>query len=361
MLLLARYSPGQYLKIVQEDRPIEWATVWLFGVAGIIQLRKALSNRLPFDILVGLFFLFVAGEEFSWGQRLLGYSSPEYFLAHNYQQEVNLHNLPGTVLKPKWILLAALAGYGILLPCVALFGRLRALLSRVGATPPPFQLTPWFFAAIILLVWYPYSLTGEWVEALAGGLFVAAIVSRPRTLLILLALALIFGVGMTKVTDAVEHSHDSERSACARNELEGLLKDLTSDGTSTEKLRGRQSFHKRVWTAVSEGSINRQERREFETAQCSAATAEQIQERRSYFVDPWGTSYWLSVTRVEEGLQRVTIYSFGPNRRRDGSSGAVAGDDISVMGYARYESKIKLPRIDAPPSSGFLIPLDDAP
>ncbi len=36
---------------------------------------------------------FGAGEEISWGQRILGIESPEFFQTHNGQGETNLHNL----------------------------------------------------------------------------------------------------------------------------------------------------------------------------------------------------------------------------------------------------------------------------
>lgn len=45
---------------------------------------------------IGLLALLAAGEELSWGQHLLGFSSTEFFNEHNLQQETNLHNLvPG--------------------------------------------------------------------------------------------------------------------------------------------------------------------------------------------------------------------------------------------------------------------------
>lgn len=42
---------------------------------------------------MGLVFLFGAGEEISWGQRILGVESNEFFLENNAQKETNLHNL----------------------------------------------------------------------------------------------------------------------------------------------------------------------------------------------------------------------------------------------------------------------------
>ena len=44
-------------------------------------------------LFFGFLFLFGAMEEISWGQRVLGIESPEWFLKHNKQGEINLHNL----------------------------------------------------------------------------------------------------------------------------------------------------------------------------------------------------------------------------------------------------------------------------
>lgn len=43
--------------------------------------------------IVSLMCLLAAMEELSWGQRILGYESPPYFVEHNLQQEANFHNL----------------------------------------------------------------------------------------------------------------------------------------------------------------------------------------------------------------------------------------------------------------------------
>ena len=40
-----------------------------------------------------LLFFFGAGEEISWGQRIFGIESSEYFKENNAQQETNLHNM----------------------------------------------------------------------------------------------------------------------------------------------------------------------------------------------------------------------------------------------------------------------------
>ena len=96
MLWLASRAPDSYRTLLQEDRAVEWGTVWLFFAAGVLGLSRSLHTRLG-DGMVALFCLFVAGEEFSWGQRLLGYFPPEFFLRNNLQQELTVHNLPQSV------------------------------------------------------------------------------------------------------------------------------------------------------------------------------------------------------------------------------------------------------------------------
>ena len=41
----------------------------------------------------GIVLLFIAGEEISWGQRIFGYSTPDWIVERNLQREFNLHNL----------------------------------------------------------------------------------------------------------------------------------------------------------------------------------------------------------------------------------------------------------------------------
>ena len=64
--------------------------------------------------------LFGAGEEISWGQRLVGWESPEWFLDHNKQNETNLHNLLVFGVNINKMVFAKLLGIGMLLYLVAL-------------------------------------------------------------------------------------------------------------------------------------------------------------------------------------------------------------------------------------------------
>src|SRR5690554_1758698 len=87
-------------KFAQEDGPVEWGTtVMLFGIF-VLSLYRLITLGAKKKILwcIGTFifavlFLFAAGEEISWGQRIFAVESSEFFLKNNAQGETNLHNL----------------------------------------------------------------------------------------------------------------------------------------------------------------------------------------------------------------------------------------------------------------------------
>ncbi|MCM4165631.1 hypothetical protein DHC50_18680 [Arenibacter sp. A80] len=84
----------------QEDGPVEWGTaIMLFGIFllslyHLIKLWR--SKKIWWKLGTFLFvvlFLFASGEEISWGQRIFGVESSEFFIENNAQGETNLHNL----------------------------------------------------------------------------------------------------------------------------------------------------------------------------------------------------------------------------------------------------------------------------
>lgn len=327
MLWLGSSDPQRYRMLLQEDRIVEWGTVWLFLAAGVLGLRRSIRQRLLFDGLVALFCLFVAGEEFSWGQRLVGYSAPEFFLRNNVQQELNLHNLPQSV-RPGWFLMMALGGYGVLLPLLSLAARTRAFIDRVGAASPPLALVPWFASAIVLLWWYPFRLTGEWVELLSGALFVMS--TRPASIPFwtILLTTVGFGATMTSVAGALERERDASRIACARAEVESLADDMAAGEAGTSRLRASRRVHKRIWSSIGDGYVDGAHLRRFSAVTCGDSAGKTAEVRRLYGIDPWGSPYWLLVEPDGANDRRVTLYSFGPNRRRDVAEPGDDGDDI---------------------------------
>ena len=85
---------------LMEDGVIEYGTVFLLLAACLVTgnrwfhyWRRKSFRFSVISLLVVICFFFVAGEEVSWGQRIFGLETTEYFKEHNDQKELNLHNL----------------------------------------------------------------------------------------------------------------------------------------------------------------------------------------------------------------------------------------------------------------------------
>lgn len=117
-----------FMRYTVEDGIVEWLTVFglLLG-SGLcfIRFAKLLRKRkwifLLLTFLLGLMLFAVAGEEVSWGQRIFGIKSPEFFKEHNTQGETNFHNMIVDGLKVNKIiftygLIAALGIFLLIVP-----------------------------------------------------------------------------------------------------------------------------------------------------------------------------------------------------------------------------------------------------
>lgn len=319
MLLYARLDETRYAEIVQEDRFVEWWTALLFLAAAVAFGRVAWRGRRLFDAGVALFCFAAAGEEVSWGQRLLGFIPADAFLERNAQQEANLHNLVEPFGQPKWTLVAILVAYGLLLPLAARVPPLRRLAAAVRATVPPAGLALWFATTIAVLVWYPVRFTGEWVEALAGALFLAAAPMPWRTTLAALGATALLAVGAERLSARTDARPSAV--ACAVEETRALLDGVLADTTSS-LVQGDGSEHRRVWSLWRDGELSPAAGERLARAACAESRG--LARRRRYAVDPWGTAYWVRTETEPTGARRITVYSFGPNRRRDDAG----GDDV---------------------------------
>jgi len=92
--------PDKYIANIQEDSPLEYFQAIFYFSASIFTLiisRRFINNRfklhgiLYFLLFVGL--LFVSLEEISWGQRIFNLRTPSFFIMHNMQKEISIHNL----------------------------------------------------------------------------------------------------------------------------------------------------------------------------------------------------------------------------------------------------------------------------
>lgn len=94
------FLPALYHDIVQEDaflenlQPVFYALAAAFALAAAAVLQRSRQRSLAL-LHLGLSgaLIFVFFEEVSWGQRLLGIESFEFFKRHNRQGEITIHNL----------------------------------------------------------------------------------------------------------------------------------------------------------------------------------------------------------------------------------------------------------------------------
>ena len=329
MLYLARAQPDIYEALVQEDRLAEWWTAFLFASASVAFGVCAWRGRRLGDAGVALFCFVATGEEVSWGQRIVGFTPSTTFLEHNAQQEANLHNLVEAFGQPKWTLVAVLVAYGIVLPALARLPVLRRLTERAGLTIPDAGVALWFAAAVGVLVWYPVRLTGEWVEALSGALFLAAAPIQARTFVAAASLSLGAAVGAERIGALM--STDPERLACAQAEVAALVADIRAD-TLAPAVASTNRTHRRLYSLWRDGDLDSAAARRFGAVRCPAHR--DVVTRRRYGVDPWGTAYWVRTWTDDLG-HHLIVYSFGPNRRRDDITlRGPTGDDITASGSA---------------------------
>ena len=333
-----------YYMAVQEDELLEWATVWAFLVAAVVFVSAAVRQRratgkLPWFLAgVALFCVFVAGEEISWGQRVLGYRPPDYFLAENFQQELNVHNVVDTSLR-KLGLKGVIVGYGILLPLLARAAPLRRLLAGAAVIPPPLALLPAFLVALVAYERYDLKFTGEVVElmlgfgflfaALAGAAPGAAARAKPLARLAL-ATGLVLALGFVAAAfSRGQRGADPAVLQTAQTEAATLKRDFH---VMASQNRGRAvtkcGLHKRLYSFVEKYDKDYLRRGTF-----AALTGQGLPEQRAeFFLDPWNSPYWVR-DECDRGAGRriIFVYSFGPNRARDSTEWKIGGDDIGAV------------------------------
>lgn len=87
------FDENTIINLGREDGLFENLTAIFFFTAAIFFLRTYLKSRNIYFLLFFLIFLFGAGEEISWGQRIFHIHTPDYWGKMNKQHEINIHNL----------------------------------------------------------------------------------------------------------------------------------------------------------------------------------------------------------------------------------------------------------------------------
>ena len=143
-----------------EGSPVEILTALFYAAAGFILVGTSLAGikrgrrarTRNFIILLGLLFLFVAGEELSWGQFLIGFSIPEKMKYINQQGEWNLHNID--LFRSRYITVDNLADLfifivGVVLPLLNFFSaKSRKFFKKIHFPVVPLSCIPFFFLGL---------------------------------------------------------------------------------------------------------------------------------------------------------------------------------------------------------------------
>ncbi len=168
----------------QEDGFAEYGTafmllsIFLLLFSRLFKLWSVKSATWRFGMFImGLVFLFGAGEEISWGQRIFNIESSEYFIEHNAQKETNLHNMvvDGTKINKlifSQILTLVLVIYLIILPVIyRRFDGIKKLVDMFGVPISKWHHTIAFITATVLILAMPSTRKWELYELAFGVIF----------------------------------------------------------------------------------------------------------------------------------------------------------------------------------------------
>ena len=151
-------------KLNDEDGFIESFTAISFFLTAVIFLILFIRTRAVILIFFVLAFIFGAGEEISWGQRLFGFETPESIESVNAQREFNLHNLNvfnsvdeeghkqgiSRFFGFNTLFFLFCLAYGILLPLMMKIGFVRNIVERIKLPVPPLILGVFFLINYLL-------------------------------------------------------------------------------------------------------------------------------------------------------------------------------------------------------------------
>lgn len=140
-----------YKLFTGEDKIAETLQVLFYAIACVLSLTivklllkddQKFVASLYIIVCIGLFFML--GEELNWGQRLIGWQTPDSWEAINKQKETNIHNIYGVGFAFKWMQLAV-GAYGSILPLLILnFRVFRRYKSFLSFLIPHYTLIPFF-------------------------------------------------------------------------------------------------------------------------------------------------------------------------------------------------------------------------
>jgi len=139
---------------------LSYVISFIILVTGAICYSRNSRKPIYIPILFGCIFFIVAGEEISWGQYFLGFSTPGIMETSNLQGETNLHNLIAHDVNYFAIILVFWA-YIAISPALSRLNRdVRDLMFRLNIPQPPLILA--CTAAFFFLLFSADLILGKW-------------------------------------------------------------------------------------------------------------------------------------------------------------------------------------------------------
>ncbi|MBX9853013.1 MAG: hypothetical protein K2X86_14820 [Cytophagaceae bacterium] len=182
-IILSYINKSLFQTYTEEDGFIEWLTVigLLFG-AGLSFYRAAKLHKVRgflfslFTLSLGLLMIIAAGEEISWGQRIFGAESGDFFKEYNAQNETNFHNLKFKGIKINLIIFSiglscCLIVYMIILPYLyKKNSQVKSFLDQKGIIlPKNYQTISLILILVITALVKPSDIQGKSAELLEFG------------------------------------------------------------------------------------------------------------------------------------------------------------------------------------------------
>lgn len=163
--------------LIQEDGLVETIGTAGFFLTGLGFLGAWWRHKRPFFWLkqfsyLGLaaLFIFVAGEEISWGQRIFGFATPDELREINTQDEFNFHNLEviqdNSLLNTDRLFTIFALGFMVLLPLTAVLHLPTGTwLNRLTPVPPWLLGLPFLLNYLVANAFRPLFEGGVWYQS----------------------------------------------------------------------------------------------------------------------------------------------------------------------------------------------------